>query len=301
MVDMPWFLEWFLQGCHTLLERLSQGLGITTLKITNLRHSSRRSRPNRVVGRSVRTSLNVRILAGLAMMGSLSATAAGPPDLIGLSLEQLLNVEVSSASKFPQKVSDAPSAVSIVTAADIKAYGYRTLADVLQSIRGLYVTNDHNYSYLGARGFSRPGDYNTRILLLVDGYRVNDPIYGGGLLGTEFIIDVDLIERVEFVPGSGSAVYGSNAFFGVVNVVTRTGEGVGRTEASAEVASRDTSKARLSYGQRYANGLDMLISATTYHRRGQDIYFPEFDNATTNGVAQDLDHDRSKQFFYKAS
>jgi outer membrane receptor protein involved in Fe transport len=274
------------------------------LKITDPHHSARRSRSNLAAGRSTRpvhAPVYVRILTGLAAICSVTAAAAAPSDLTGLSLEQLLNVEVASASKFPQKVSDAPSAVSIVTAAEIKAYGYRTLADVLQSIRGLYVTNDQNYSYLGARGFSRPGDYNTRILLLVDGYRLNDPIYGGGLIGTEFIVDVDLIERVEFVPGPGSAVYGSNAFFGVVNVVTRTGEGVGRTETSAEVASRDTTKARLSYGQRYANGLDMLVSATTYHRRGEDIYFPEFDNATTNGVAQDLDHDRSKQFFYKAS
>lgn len=247
--------------------------------------------------------VSARILAGLlSFCCVLTAAADTSSDLTGLSLEQLLDVEVSSASKFPQKVSDAPSAVSIVTAADIKAYGYRTLADVLQSIRGLYITNDKNYSYLGARGYARPGDYNSRVLLLVDGYRLNDAIYGGGLIGNAFIVDVDLIERVEFVPGPGSAVYGSNAFFGVVNVVTKTGQAIGRTEVSAEVASAGTVKGRVSYGQRYGNGVDMLVSATTFRSDGEDVYFPEYDDpASNNGVAQDLDHDRAKKFFYKVS
>src|SRR5689334_2392736 len=70
-------------------------------------------------------------------------------DLMNLPLEQLLNVEVSAASRFAQKASDAPSSVSVVTAEDIRVYGYRTFADILRSIRGLYVTYDRNYPYLG--------------------------------------------------------------------------------------------------------------------------------------------------------
>ena len=95
-------------------------------------------------------------------------------DLTDVPLEQLLELEVFSASKFVQKVSAAPSAVTVITAADIRTYGYRSLAEILRSMRGLYVSYDHNYSYVGVRGFSRPGDYNTRVLLLLDGYRLND-------------------------------------------------------------------------------------------------------------------------------
>ena len=90
--------------------------------------------------------------AVIAALLAVTVTATAAPldsqqDLTALPMEQLLNLEVYTASKFAQKVSEAPSAVSIVTAADIKDYGYRTLADILKSIRGMYVTNDRNYSY----------------------------------------------------------------------------------------------------------------------------------------------------------
>ena len=87
-------------------------------------------------------------------------------------------------------------------------------------MRGFYVTNDRNYSYLGVRGFSRPGDYNARILLLVDGHRMNDNVFGSALLGTEFPLDVDLIERIEIIRGPSSSLYGTSAFLAVINVIT---------------------------------------------------------------------------------
>src|SRR5512147_2724178 len=169
-----------------------------------------------------------RFLAGLFATCAAGAFAGGDAaaDLKQLSIEELMNIEVRtiySASKFEQKVMEAPSSVSIVTSSEIKMYGYRTLADVLRSVRGFYVTNDRNYSYVGVRGFGRPGDYNSRILLLIDGHRANDNIYDQAFVGTEAIIDVDLIDRVEIVRGPGSSLYGSNAFFAVVNVITKRG------------------------------------------------------------------------------
>ena len=235
----------------------------------------------------------------LAMSFSLPAGAANA-DLTALPLEQLLSLEVISASKFNQKVSEAPATVTVITAEEIRTYGHRTLADILRSIPGLYVTSDHSYSYLGARGFQPPGDYNTRILLLVDGFRLNDSIYGQAYVGTEFILDPDLIERVEYVAGPGSSLYGSNAFFGVINVITRSKQN--GTEVAATLGDYATRKGRVSIGKTLDNGSDLVLSATQEESAGQGFYFPEFDQpGNNNGKANNLNRDRSSKFFAKLS
>ena len=220
-----------------------------------------------------------------------------------LSLEELMNIPVYSASKFPQKKSDAPAAVTVITAQDIKDFGYRTLGDILKSVRGLYVDYDRSYTYLGVNGFRRPGgDYNGKVLLLIDGYRVNEVVYDQASLGTDFLLDPELIDRVEFVPGAGSSVYGSNAFLGVINVITHDGKAINGVEAAGQFASYGTDKERLSFGQRFANGLDAVISASHYASNGQNLFFPEFNSpATNNGVAQGMDQDRADRLFGKLS
>ena len=229
-----------------------------------------------------------------------SAAGAGDGDPNQLSLEQLLDLDVQSASKFVQKASEAPSSVTVVTSTDIRRYGYRRLSDVLNSIAGLYLHRDRNYDYLGVRGFGPLGSYNSRVLVMVDGYRLNDPVYSQGSIGLEFPVDVDLIERVEFVPGPGSAIYGSNAFLGVVNVITRNGRSIGGGEASVEAGSWGTYKGRATYGRRFANDLDVLVSVSGVTSRGRDRYFAEFDApGVGDGVARGLDYERAPSVFAK--
>jgi iron complex outermembrane receptor protein len=207
---------------------------------------------------------------------------------------------VYGASKYDQKVTEAPSSVTIITAEEIRRCGYRTLADILRSVRGFYTTYDRNYTYLGVRGFGRPGDYNSRVLLIIDGHRLNDNIYDSVLAGTEGVLNVDLIDRVEVIRGPGSSLYGSNAFFAVVNIITRRGRVLKGFEASAEAGSFDTYKARLTYGNRIGQGSDMLASVSGFSSKGQDLYFPEYDAPTTNnGVAVDADYDRAHNAFVK--
>lgn len=247
--------------------------------------------------------LAISIVVGLVLFQPAMAEDEGatkPTKLMQMSIDDLLSVKVYSASKFTQKITEAPSAVTVITAADIKSYGYRTLADILASVRGLFVSYDRSYQYLGVRGFNRPGDYNSRVLLLVDGYRVNDANYDTASIGQEFFLDVDLIDRIEVVRGPGSSIYGSNAFFGVVNVLTKRGRGFNGTEVSGEVASHETEKGRLTYGKQYENGAELLLSAMSSNSRGQNLYFPEFDTpATNNGGAQNLDRDKANRVYGK--
>jgi iron complex outermembrane receptor protein len=221
-------------------------------------------------------------------------------DLTRLDLEQLMNLNVETASRFPQKRSEAPSAVTVISSADIKAYGYRTLADILASIRGLYVRTDTMYSYLGVDGFGRPGDYNSRVLLLIDGYRVNDSVYDTAPLGTDFLLDVDLIDRVEFVPGPSSAVYGGNAFFGVINVITKSAKSLAGAQASVAVGSFGTGKARATYGRQFESGAELLLSATGYHSRGEEIRFTNSQDLSDVSPSR-LNYDEYKSAFAKYS
>ncbi len=172
------------------------------------------------------------------------AQNSGEPD--ALSLEELLGSKVYSASKYEQKEAEAPSSISVISADEIRRNGYRTLSDALSSVTGFYVRNHGTYSTLGVRGFAPPGDSNGRILLLVNGHAINNNIDDSAPLGNDFPIDMDLIDRIEIVRGPSSSLYGGNAFFGVVNVIIRTGNNRG-TVISGEAGSLGTYKETATY------------------------------------------------------
>lgn len=241
-------------------------------------------------------------VAAIVFAGSAAAQGQNQADLGALSIEDLAKVKVESvygASKFLQKASDVPSSVTVVTSEQIQKYGYRTLADVLKSVRGFYVINDRNYTYVGVRGFSRPGDVNARILFLVDGHRVNENIYDGAYVGTEFPVDIDLIERIEVTRGPSSSVYGAGAFVAVVNVIAKRGRDLSATEVSTEAASWESYKGRMTYGGRLDNSFETLVSGSFYNSEGHErLFYPEFNSpATNNGIAEDADGDQSYSAF----
>lgn len=216
-----------------------------------------------------------------------------PKELAELTLEELIQLKVGmvyAASGYWQDVARAPSHVSILTGEEIKLHGHRNLAEALRSVPGLSVLYDRNYSYLTLGGFNR-GDYNSHVLVLVDGHRLNDSVQDSALLGNDFILDVDLIDRVEVVRGPGSAVYGNNAFFGVVNVITRTGRQFNCAEASVEAGSFDTYKGRFTVGHRYTNGVEFLVSGSYAHSEGPEkLFFKEYNApASNNGIARYVD------------
>jgi iron complex outermembrane receptor protein len=246
--------------------------------------------------------------AGLAGAAEPGTTEIGPEaarDLTALSPEELMKIEVElvyGASRFQQRVTEAPSSVSIVTSDEIRKYGYHTLADILRSLRGFYITYDRNYSYVGVRGFGRAGDYNSRILLLVDGNRINDNVYDSAPLGTEFVVDVDLIDRVEVIRGPGSSLYGNSAFFAVVNIITRRGGDQRGAEVSGETGSFETYKGRLTYGDKFQNGLEAFLSGSMLDSSGDRLFFREFESPdSNNGFTDHADFDRFHSALTKLS
>ncbi len=201
---------------------------------------------------------------------------------------------VFSASRHEQPVTKAPAAVDVITSEQIKRYGWRTVAAMLGSLPGFLSTYDRAYHHVGVRGFAPPGDYNTRILVLIDGHRVNESLQDYAGLGRDFLVDVENIERVEVVRGPASSLYGSSAVFAVVNVITQRGRDLQGVRLGAEVASYDSHQGQVSYGNKFANGVEGLVSASYYHSEGHDsLHFPSV------GTAHNMDDDQVERLFGK--
>ena len=237
------------------------------------------------------------LCAALAGPAAAQSSDAQPGDTA--DLEALLNQPVYAASKFAQNAAVAPAAVTVLTAGDIRAYGWRTIAEVLNAVRGVYFRYDRNYNYVGVRGLARPGDYSSRLLMLIDGMRVNDNIYDQAGVGREFPLDVNLIERVEFIPGPGSALYGSNAVLGVVNIVTRSGAAMLGTAASVELGSAASRLISVSIGREIGEAR-LLVSAKAEVRPGSRLHYTEYDDPATNGgVTEGADRETDRKLFVK--
>ena len=227
----------------------------------------------------------------LLLFAAPAGAQEGTKDLGEASLEELGNIQVYSASKHLQSTSDAPSSVTIITADEIQKFGYRSLADILESVRGFYINYDRDYTFIGVRGFGRLGSWNSSILLLIDGHRINDNVLGDGLIGPEFLVDLDLIDRVEIIRGPSSSLYGAQAFLAVINVITRKPAQLKGVEFSFAPASFGTYEGRASYGGQY-KGVDILLSGTFYNSRGPTLFFPQFDSPATNyGITRNTDYE----------
>lgn len=232
------------------------------------------------------------LVAGSVLLIGSAHAAIG--ELADLSLEDLMKVEVTSASKYAQSAGKAPSAVTVVTSDEIRRFGWRNLSDVLAAQRGFHAYYDRSYHYLGVRGFAPPGDYNSRIQFLVDGQRLNDNIYDSVMAGESFPLDLDLVERIEIIRGPGAAMYGGNSMFGVINLITRTGESVGRAELAAEAGSKDSYRLRASTGGR-SGEMEWLVSASGFDSDGDRYVFP--DIAPGQRSPSGGDADRSQRLF----
>jgi len=230
------------------------------------------------------------IAASVILTASASVYAQQPADAEALSLEELLNVKVYSASKYEQKAVEAPSSISVITGDEIRKYGYRTIEDAMRSLTGFYVQNHGSYSTVGVRGFAPPGDSNGRILYLVNGHAINNNVDDSAPIGNDYPIDMDLVDRIEVVRGPSSSLYGADAFFGVVNVITRTGKSQG-TMVSGEAGSLGTYKETATYGFD-RNGTQALFSATYW-----DTAAPGHLDTIEDPIGPTNAHDQTRRAF----
>ncbi len=177
-----------------------------------------------------------------------------------LDLQTLLNtpVEVWTPSKAPQKSSEAPAIISTVTREQIAIWGYRSVAEVLDHLLGFYVIDDHATPNVAVRG-SSGGLYSDSsiIKVLLDGHSVSFAATGGNWLGPE-LVPLTAIDRIEIIRGPASALYGADAFLGIVHI--HTSGGAALSGATAWVTGGRA-------GKRPAGDIDVAVGSETAEHR----------------------------------
>jgi outer membrane receptor protein involved in Fe transport len=202
-----------------------------------------------------------------------------PPDTIfAMDLEELMNTKVTIATKSEQPLNESPSTISVITSEDIKNMGARQLEDILQTIPGFEITMVLNSYYsAGIRGV-RDGRQTSKLLVMIDGTPVNQLFYGCAIyFGYDF--NIDNIERIEIIRGPGSALYGRNAFSGVINIITRKNHPGNNLMVKGTLGTFNTRMASAYYGYS-KNKFDVSIAAKKV--------FTEFSDEEFNGKKYDL-------------
>jgi outer membrane receptor for ferrienterochelin and colicins len=226
---------------------------------------------------------------------------AGPTsqDLNSLTLEQLMQVKVVGAAMHPQTLADAPASVTVITAEDIRKYGYRTLAEALASVRGFYVSSDRTYTTVGVRGFDLPGDSGSHLLVMVNGHNMADNVFDFmSFFGNDFPIDMNLIKQIEIIRGPASALYGSNAIFATINIITKSPDEAGPLALTADAGSFGEKKGQI-VETASLGGAKVLFSGSVFNNTGQSpLFFPQLDTPQTNyGNAIDMTTERGYHLF----
>lgn len=193
-------------------------------------------------------------------------------DLAELSLEELLNIEVTTVSRRPGAVSRSPAAIHVITNEDIQRSGATTLPEVLRLAPGVQVARVHAHQWgVSARGFNDV--FANKLLVMIDGRSIYTPLFSGVFWDMHHTVLED-VERIEVIRGPGATLWGANAVNGIINIITRDSRHTVGTRVSAASGSHDRFLGSLRHGWK--------IGDQAYAR----VYFQHHDHdnfRTTDG------------------
>ena len=178
-----------------------------------------------------------------------------------MSIEDLMNVQVTSASKKAESLSTAPAAIFVITGEDIRRGGFSSVPEALRSVPGLYVVQQSAHVWLvTARGFSN--EFNDKMLVLIDGRLVYSPTFGGVFWDVQ---DPPLedIDRIEVIRGPGGTLWGADALNGVINIITRDSKRTQGALAESAAGINEGYSGRVRYGGELGNRLAYRIYGTS--------------------------------------
>ncbi len=235
-----------------------------------------------------------RAAALAAVCACAQAQVARPSDELDLLAQEN---RVVSAARYVQTIAETPANVTVITREEIRRYAYASVREAISALPGVYDATSQ-WPELGVSGIAVPGDFGSRVLYLVNGMPIYEPTYGGFFLD---YVDIESIERIEFVKGAGSARYGSGAVMGLVNLITRTSTDNRSISAAMSLASHRQGKLYGAIGHQQQS-MTSFISASVDSSSGRDLVLPEFNQPAYNsaryhGVSAGNDAERTLRVF----
>jgi iron complex outermembrane recepter protein len=219
---------------------------------------------NMLFNRSHKTSLAMRagriFLAGFLSVLLAGSTVAqnsrGVPDVTAMSMEDLMNLQVTSVSKRTQKVADAAAAIFVITQEDIRRSGATSIPEALRLVPGLEVARiDENKWAIASRGFN--GRFDNKLLVLIDGRSVYTPLFSGVYWNVQDVMLED-VDRIEVIRGPGATLWGANAVDGVINIISKKAKDTQAAVVTAGAGNEERGSGAVRYGNK--------IGENTYYR-----------------------------------
>jgi iron complex outermembrane receptor protein len=238
-------------------------------KLNMLLNCDHKSGPAMRAGRIFLASFLSVLLTG----STVAQNSRNVPDVTAMSMEDLMNLQVTSVSKRTQKVADAAAAIFVITQEDIRRSGATSIPEALRLVPGLEVARiDQNKWAIGSRGFN--GRFDNKLLVLIDGRSVYTPLFSGVYWNVEDVMLED-VDRIEVIRGPGATLWGANAVDGVINVITKKAKS---TQSAVVTAGAGTDE-RAAGGARYGGKL----GDNTYYR-AYTKYFDWAPSAYPSGM-----------------
>ncbi|HTE24308.1 TonB-dependent receptor plug domain-containing protein [Flavitalea sp.] len=181
-----------------------------------------------------------------------------------LSVEELLEIEVSLVSRSPQKLASAPSSVQVISGDDIRHSGASNLAEALRLVSNLQVAQQRSNAWIiGSRGFNAP--FSNKLLVMIDGRTVYTPLFAGVFWDIQNVLLED-VEKIEVVSGPGGALWGANAVNGLINVVTKKTSATQGLYASVQAGTFVKDQASLRWGGKLGKKVTYKLYGQHYDR-----------------------------------
>src|SRR5467141_3426802 len=234
-------------------------------KLNMLSNRDRKAGPAVKAGRIFLASFLSVLLVG----GTVAQNSRNVPDVTAMSMEDLMNLQVTSVTKHTQKVADAAAAIFVITQEDILRSGATSIPEALRLVPGLEVARiDQNKWAIGSRGFN--GRFDNKLLVLIDGRSVYTPLFSGVYWNVQDVMLED-VDRIEVIRGPGATLWGANAVNGVINVITKKAKSTQSAVVTAGAGTEERAAGGVRYGGKVGDN-SYFRAYTKYFNWGPSAY-----------------------------